>query len=290
MSLAADRWPVRFETPPVTSRRRGGTLVVWRWETAKLAGQVRARAALALCAGAPFLVVAVLGLQAAVPADTLFGLWVHTSGLAVPLVVLGFAGQWVLPLLAAVVAGDIFSSEDHFGTWKTVLTRSRSRSELFSGKLLAALSWAVAAVVVLALASLAAGLAAGTAPLVGLSGQLIGAGHAAPLVLASWATQLAPTLAYVALAVLVSIATRNSALGMGAPVLLGLVLQLSTLVNMPQSVRAALLATPFASWHGFWVAQPFYGPLRQGLLTSAVWFVVCITAAWVFRRRSVGVW
>ena len=38
-----------------------------------------------------------------------------------------------------MVAGDIFSSEDHFGTWKTILTRSCSRGQLFAGKFLAAL-------------------------------------------------------------------------------------------------------------------------------------------------------
>ena len=42
------------------------------------------------------------------------------------------------------MAGDIFSSEDHFGTWKTVLTRSRGRGELFAGKVLAALTFALA--------------------------------------------------------------------------------------------------------------------------------------------------
>ena len=79
-------------------------------------------------------------MQSAIPADTLFGQWVHQSGFAIPMVVLGFAGQWVLPFVIAVVAGDIFSSEDHFGTWKTILTRSRSRGELFAGKFLAALT------------------------------------------------------------------------------------------------------------------------------------------------------
>ena len=68
----------------------------------------------------------------------------HTSGFAIPMAVLGFAAQWIAPGLSAVVAGDIFSSEDHFGTWKTILTRSRGRGELFAGKFLAALTFALA--------------------------------------------------------------------------------------------------------------------------------------------------
>ena len=53
---------------------------------------------------------------------------VTDSGFAVPLVVLGFAALWVFPVLASIVGGDLFSSEDRYGTWTTVLTRSRSRA------------------------------------------------------------------------------------------------------------------------------------------------------------------
>ncbi len=288
MTVAADPWaPVLHAAP--TTRRRGGSLVVWRIELAKLGRQVRVRIVAALCVVAPFVVVAGLHVQSSTPQDTLFGRWAHTSGFAVPLVVLGFAGQWVLPVLVAIVAGDIFSAEDHFGTWKTVMTRSRTRGQLFVGKVAAALTYALATVLLLALASVAAGAASGTQPIVGLGGQLVPAGHATALTLASWATQLAPVCGYVALAVAVSVAARSSTVGMGVPVVAGLLMQLATLVDLPVPVRDVLLSTPFSSWHGFWVLRPFYGPLRQGLLTSAVWVVVGLLVAWVgFRRRSVA--
>jgi ABC-2 type transport system permease protein len=288
MTLAADRWPTFAGRPELAPSARNGTAVVWRMEMTKLAGQIRVRAVVLLCVTVPFLVVGAFHVQSAVPSDTLFGQWVHSSGFAVPLVVLGFSGQWVLPVLVALVAGDIFSSEDHFGTWKTVLTRSRSRGEIFAGKLLAAVTYSVAVVVVLAVASLAAGAASGTQPLVGLSGQLVPAGQATTLVLASWATQLAPVLAFTAIAVLLSVLARNSVVGTGAPVLIALVLQLLTLVDLPRSLRVVLPDTPFVSWHGFWVQVPFYGPLREGIVTGLVWFVVGAVAAWVvFRRRSI---
>ena len=289
MSLAADRWPVYRKPTDITGRRRLGFAVVWRWELAKLAAQIRVRVMAALCLVVPFLVVAVFKLQSVVPQDTLFGQWVHSSGFAVPLVILGFTGQWVLPLLTAIVSGDIFSSEDHFGTWKTVLTRSRSRGEIFLGKLTAALTYTLTMFVLLAGASLLAGTWIGTQPLVNLSGQLVIAGHAAKLIVASWATQVAPLLAFCAIAVLLSIASRSSVIGIGGAVLLGLILQLGTLVNMPEAVRAGLVSTPFASWHGLWLERPFYGPLREGLLTSAAWFISCTDLAWViFRLRDIG--
>ena len=71
---------------------------------------------------------AAMRVQSSLPADTLFGRAVTDSGFAIPLVVLGFAALWPLPVLASIAGGDVFSAEDRYGTWKTVLTRSRSRA------------------------------------------------------------------------------------------------------------------------------------------------------------------
>lgn len=267
-----------------------GTGVVWRVELGKLVRLVRVQVVLAACLLAPFGVALAVRAQDALPSDTLFGQWLHESGLALPLVVLGFAGQWVLPLLAAVVAGDVFAAEDAFGTWKTVLTRSRSRGELFAGKVLAALTWSCLVLALLAASSLAAGLLLGRTPLVGLGGQLVPPGAATRLVLASWALQLPPLLGFCLLAVLLSVLTRSPVLGVGLPVLLGLLMQLTALLDLPAWLRDGLLSTAFGAWHGLWVVHPFLGPLRRGLLTSAVWCAGCGAAAWVvFRRRQIQV-
>lgn len=274
--------------PP--AERRHGVAIVWRVELAKLTRLVRVQVVAGVAVLAPFLVAAAVGLQGAVPTDTLFGQWLHESGFALPMVVLGFAGQWVLPALTAVVAGDVFSAEDQFGTWKTVLTRSRSRGELFTGKLLAALTYSVAALVLLAGSSLLAGLLLGHDPLVGLGGQLVPARHAAALVGLSWATQLPPVFAFCALAVLLSIVSRSSVIGVGGPVLVGLVLQVLSLVSLPAVLRDALLSTPFGAWHGLWALHPFRGPVWRGLGTATVWFAGCVAASWwVFRARTVRV-
>ena len=78
-----------------------------------------------------------LKVQSGTPADALFGVWVHSSGFAISLVILGFAGNWGFPIIAGALAGDLFSSEDRHGTWKTILTRSCTREDVFAGKLLA---------------------------------------------------------------------------------------------------------------------------------------------------------
>ena len=175
MTLAADRWPAYAE--PAAGTRRSGTLAVWRLELAKLRGQWRVRVIALACLLGPFVVVAGLHVQSATPNDTAFGQWLHTSGFALPMVILAFGGQWLLPVGTAIVAGDIFSSEDHFGTWKTILTRSRTRGELFAGKFLAAVTFALAALLLLTVTNLLAGLAAGSQPVVGLGGQLVRPGQ-----------------------------------------------------------------------------------------------------------------
>ena len=238
----------------------------------------------------PFLAVAVLRVQSATPGDTAFGQWVHNSGLAIPLVVLGFGAAWVGPVLAAVVAGDIFSSEDQFGTWKTILTRSHSRGQFFAGKVLAALTFAVALMVLLTVTDLVAGLVAGTQPVVGLGGQLVPAGHAAVLVALSYVSDLPPLLGFTALALMLSVISRNSVVGIGGPIVITLVLQVVTLISLPAWAQLALISTPFQAWHGFWAQPGFYGEFLWGLVTSAVWFVVCGVVSWlVFRRRTIGV-
>ncbi|MDQ2728418.1 MAG: ABC transporter permease [Actinomycetota bacterium] len=275
-------------TAPVRSDGLGGVIAVWHSEVIKLAAHTRTRVIAGLCLFAPFAALVVLQAQSSVPQDTLFGRWVHESGFALPLVILSFSGQWVLPILAGVVAGDIFSSEDHHGTWKAVVTRSRRRSQIFAGKLLAAVTWSVVAVVALAGASILAGLLIGHQPLVDLSGRLDPAGRSLFLVVASWATVIAPTLGFTAVGVMLSVLTRHSVVGIGGPVVLGLVMQLGSLVNGADLIRVLMLTTPLGTWHGLWADPSFNGPLVDGLAVSAMWFVAAtLIASVAFARRDI---
>jgi len=289
MTLAAGRWPAAVP-PAGAAPQRSGTLVVYRMELAKLSRQIRVRT-IAVCAViGPFLVVAGFHVQNATPGDTAFGQWVHTSGFAIPMVILGFAAQWIIPGLTALVAGDIFSAEDHFGTWKTVLTRSRSRSQFFTGKFLAAVSYGLALAVILIVTDLLAGLLAGTQPVVALGGQLVPAGHAATLEVLSYASEIPPLLAFTAVGIMLSVLTRSSVAGIGGVIALTFVLQVVTLIDLPGWLQVALPSTPFLAWHGFWEQPAFCTAFWWGLVTSAAWFVVCGGVSWwVFRRRTIGV-
>ncbi|MDH6282933.1 ABC transporter permease [Prescottella agglutinans] len=284
MSHTTSPADTRSGTAP--SERCAGTLTAYRWEIAKLAAQARARYSVLGCLIAPVVAVLILAAQQTLPKDTLFGRHIHDSGYAMPLLVLGFAAQWILPLLTALVAGDIFASEDHYGTWKTLLTRSVSRAQIFWAKTLAAATFAVLVLTVLATSTIVSSLlVVGRQPLVGLTGQVIPPGTAAVLVPASWASELAPLLGFTALAVLLSVLTRTPAAGVAAPVVIGLVMELLSGLGGLNGARQLLLTTPFSAWHGLFTADRFYGTLTTGLVVSAAWTVVCLALSYVSLRR-----
>jgi ABC-2 type transport system permease protein len=267
-------------------RRRPSLLDATRWEITKLAAQARGRWTLLVCLIAPILIVVVINGQGRPPKDTLYGRYIHHSGFAVPLLMLGFAGQWIVPLLTALVAGDIFASEDQHGTWKTVLTRSASRAQLFWAKTITALTFAVTVLVVLAASTiLSSVLIVGHQDLTGLTGQVIPSGTAARLVIASWATALAPMIGFTCLAILLSVRTKNPAFGIAAPVVIGMVMQLVGSLGGVEAIRPLLLTTPFESWHGLLAQDRFLTPLTTGLIVSAVWSLITLTIAFVSLRR-----
>lgn len=250
------------------------------WELRKLLAQPRLKAVFLACLLGPPLVALVLSAQSGLPKDTLFGRHVLTSGFALPLVLLGFSGLWVFPLLTGLVAGEVFAGEDAHGTWAGLLTRSRSRSEVFTGKLVACCLAPVALLATTAVSSLLAGLAlAGSTPLVSLSGSSLSAGPATVWVLASWASAVPPLLGFTALAVLLSVLSRSTVVGVGGPVLLSLLMQLLSLLGSLGTSTNALLTTPFLAWHGLVREDRYYGPLWQGALVSLAWAVACLVPA-----------
>jgi ABC-2 type transport system permease protein len=284
MSIATE--VARRTSSQGAARRQPILLDALRWEMSKLAAQVRARVTLLICLIAPVLIVVVINGQQRPPKDSLFGRHIHASGYAVPLLILGFAAQWVLPLLTALVAGDIFASEDQHGTWKTVLTRSVSRAQLFWAKTITAVTFAVAVLVLLAASTIISSvLIVGHQDLTGLSGQVIPSAVAARLVIASWATALAPLVGFTCLAILLSVRSRNPAFGIAAPVVIGMIMQLVGALGGVEAIRPLLLTTPFESWHGLLAERPFYSPLAWGLVASAGWCAICLTTAFISLRR-----
>jgi ABC-2 type transport system permease protein len=257
-----------------------------RTERRKLTAQLPLRLLVVVTALGPVAFAVLLKVQSGTPADALFGVWVHTSGFAISLVVLGFAGTWGFPIIAGVLAGDLFASEDRRGTWKTILTRSRSLGEVFAGKVLAVFIFALALGVLLAVSSLVAGLIlVGAQRMVDLSGRELNGAHLLLLVSVSWLISLLPVLAYTSLAILFSVATRNGIIGVLGPILVALVTQLLALLGNGVIVHLLLIGSAFDAWHGLFVAHPFFGPMIVSAFVCLAWIAGSLGAAWVILRR-----
>ena len=284
--MSAVASPAAPSLGPGASPMRGSWTHAFAVERQKLSSQLAIRLLALVCVLAPFVAGALLKIQGGSPSDTLYGVWVHSSGFALSLFILAFAGSWVFPLIAGIVAGDLFSSEDRYGTWKLVLTRSCTRAQMFAGKLLAAATFSVGLVLITTASSVAAGaVLVGPHSLVSLNGNVIPGGHAFLLVLASWLLCLLPTLAFASLALLLSVATRNGIVGVVGTVLAALVMQLLVLVGSGVWAHVILVGSAFTTWHALFLDHPYFGPLLIGVAVSLLWTAACGSAAWLILRR-----
>ncbi|MGI5141422.1 MULTISPECIES: ABC transporter permease [unclassified Streptomyces] len=272
----------------VAGARRVSVPLGYRFELVKLVSQWRIRFLVLACWIAPALFVAAVSQQSTLPVDTLFGRWMHATGWAGPLVMLGFAGTWALPLLTSVVAGDVFASEDRLGTWRHLLVAVRSPRRIFLAKALASLTVIVLLVAGLACSSAVGGLVAvGDQPLVGLDGHLLTPGDTAARVFLAWACVLAPTLALAGIGLLGSVALGRSPMGLLLPAVVALAMQLAQMMPLPVSVRLALPSYAFISWNGLFTSSEQLGALWIGIVVSLVWAVVASVLAYVlFVRRD----
>ena len=257
-----------------------GVGAVLRFEVVRLVAQWRVRGLVALCWLGPVPAVAVLAAQSQLPTDTVFGRWLHASGLAAPLVVLGFAGSWALPLLAGLVAGDLVAVEDRLGTWRHLVVTVGSVRRIVAAKVI--LGAATLAVLVAGLAgssTLAGLLIVGRQPLVGLDGATIPADRALLLVALAWAAALAPVLALGALGLLASACLGRNPLGLVLPVLVALGLQVVQVLPLPVAVRMALPGQALIAWRGLFTTPQETGPLLVGVLVALGWAAAATLAA-----------
>ncbi|MEU4249995.1 ABC transporter permease [Amycolatopsis sp. NPDC026612] len=269
----------------------GGAVSVpraYRFELVKLVAQWRVRLLVLACWLAPALFVAAVSRQTSLPVDTLFGRWMNATGWAGPLVMLGFAGTYALPLLTSVVAGDVFASEDRLGTWRHLLVAVRSTRRIFVAKALASLTVILVLVAGMAVSAVAGGVVAvGDRPLVGLDGHLLGPADAAGRVLLAWVCVLAPTLALAAVGLLGSVVGGRSPMGLLLPAVVALAMALAQTLPLPVALRLALPTWTFVAWNGLFATPAQLGPLGIGIGVSLGWALVATTLAyWLFVRRD----
>jgi ABC-2 type transport system permease protein len=268
-----------------------GVLTVYRWELRKLRYQKRTYLGLGAAAIVPILfVVAVHFRHHAGHEDFAFGSYINRSGLAIPLVLLLFGALWMFPLITALVAGDIFASEDHNGTLKTIFTRSLERGQIFAGKALAATTYGIAAILLSGTVGIVAGsIQSGFNPLQSLSGTIVSAPKALELVYASLLIYLIPILAIVCVGLLLSTVTRNSAAAVVGTLMFSLLIQLIGILPGLTGLQPYLLSTQFNAWQGLLRTPIDWAPIIRAAWVCALYGVPALVASYlVFLRRDVA--
>jgi ABC-2 type transport system permease protein len=275
---------------PRARERRPGVATVYRWELRKLLAQKRTFLGLGAAVVVPVIfVVALLADSSASPDEVPFGSLVRESGLAIPLVCLSFGSIWLIPLITALVAGDIVATEDQNGTLKTILTRSVERWHVFAGKALAALSYAT---LVLALfvgtALLLGGLAFGFDPVTLLSGTTVSVGRGLTLLGAGTLAYLLPVIGITAIALLLSTVTRNSAAAVVGALMTSILMQVLGALSALDWLDPYLLSTQFNAWQGLLRDPADWDPVIRAAWVSAAYALPALFAALTaFVRRDV---
>jgi ABC-2 type transport system permease protein len=267
-----------------------GVWDVYRWELRKLRYQKRTYIGLGAAVLVPILFVVATHFRHDRHADFAFGSYINRSGLAIPLVILLFGAVWMFPLITALVAGDIFASEDHNGTLKTILTRSLERGEIFTGKALAATTYGIVAILLNGTVAVIAGcIQSGFNPLQSLSGTQVSAWKGLELVYSSLLVYLIPILAIVCIGLLLSVITRNSAAAVVGTLMFSLLIQLIGILPGLSGLQPYLLSTQFNAWQGLLRTPIDWSPIIQAAWVCALYGLPALFASYlVFLRRDVA--
>ena len=270
---------------------RPGVGKVYRWELRKLIAQKRTFIGIAAAFAVPviFTVALLADSNGGGPEGVPFGEYVRESGLAIPLVCLYFGAIWLLPLITALVAGDIVAAEDHNGTLKTILTRSVDRWQVFTGKLLAALTYTLGVLATyVGVGVVVGGIAFGFEPLTTLSGTTVGVGRALYLTAAGTLTYALPLMAIASIALLLSTLSRNSAAAVVGTLMVSIAFQILGSISALDFLDPYLLSTQFNAWEGLLREPIDWAPVVRAAWVSALYAIPA--AAWaftVFLRRDV---
>jgi ABC-2 type transport system permease protein len=286
---------VAAPAPPLDAHARAthrpSVLNVYRWELRKLVSQKRTYLGLGLAILLPLIFVVSQLLRGHPPrADSIFASEIFQSGLATPVLMLTFLAPFFLPLIAALVAGDIVAAEDNNGTLKTILTRSVDRGQIFAAKVLAAATYGIAAVYVSAGVGTVAGVGAwGFHSVRTFSDTVVSAPKALLLIFAANAFFLVPLLAIVCIGVLLSTVSRNSAAAIVGTLGVTLVLAIVSQIPGLEGLHPYLLTTQYFAWQGLLRTPTDWSPILHSLWVCAVYAVPALIAAYlVFLRRDVA--
>jgi ABC-2 type transport system permease protein len=265
-------------------------LRAYAWEIRKLVRQKRTWSGLgaAIVYALAFVLALSLKHNAGIPPDIPLAKQVTQTAVVLPLALLAFATFFGAPVISALVAGDIVSSEDSNNTLKMILTRSTTRTTIYWAKALAAATYGVALMAVLFITSIIGSwIAWGLHSATLLDGRHVSGGHALALVVLAYATYLLPLAVLVGVAVCLSTVTRNSAAAIVGTVIFSLAFQ--GIAALPGIKKADnwLLPKQFEAW------EALFGKTGESIgraaLICAAYTLIPLLIGWaVFARRDVA--
>jgi ABC-2 type transport system permease protein len=196
----------------------------------------------------------------------------------------------MFPLITALVAGDIFASEDHNGTLKTIFTRSLERGQIFTGKALVAATYAIVAILIDGtIAVIAGSIQSGFNSMQSLSGTIVSAPKGLELVYVSLLIYLIPIATIVCIGLLLSSITRNSAAAVVGTLMISLLFQLIGILPGLGGAVPYLLSTQFNAWQGLLRTPIDWAPILRAAWVCAMYGIPALIAAYlVFLRRDVA--
>ena len=213
----------------------------------------------------------------------------QASGLNFALFMLLATSQFLLVVVVSLFAGDAVASEGQWGSLRYLLTRPIARFRLLRTKLVVATLYAVGAVVLVPLSSLAMGTvafgwSAVQTPLAGALGVNTGLSR---LALATGYV-VACQAVVVALAFLFSTMTDQPLTAVGGAAVLVVVSEILDQVSALGSVRSYLPTHYWLAWLDLLVDPVDATKMTHGLLEMVPWVVVPLALAfWNFRRKDV---
>ena len=283
MSLAEQSLQVTAPGPAPVRARRGATGRLLRSELRLVFGRRRNQVLLLGLSVVPLLIALAVWLTRDGGGDggPPFSERVSSNGLFLVFTALAVSLPLFLPLAVGIVSGDAVAGEAGAGTLRYLLTVPVSRGRLLLVKGLAAFSFAVAAVLLVALVGLTAG-----ALLFGLDETTLLSGDTVPL--AEGLARGLGVAAYVALSLtglvavgmLMSTLTEVPVAAMAATVVVAVVSSVLNALPQLSVVHPFLLTHHWLDFGELLRTQVDLGTLASGLLVQVGWVAVAGSLAW----------
>jgi ABC-2 type transport system permease protein len=191
-----------------------------------------------------------------------------------PLTVLSIATGFIIPLMIAMAAADLFTAEQENGSIRVILTRPVSRLSVFISKGLAILIFAILSLVVCLVTSLVCSLVLNGTGLTSISEALL-----------AYTVSIVPMLPIILFAVAVSQLCKNSSSTVMLSVFAYIIIIAAGLVF---ANLAPMLFSSYTGWYKLFIgaAMPITRILYAFVLLVAYILIFFAFGSWVFERKE----